>query len=165
MKKGFTLIELLVVIAIIGILSAIVLASLNKARQRSRVASLKAEVVQVKNQAEIFYAKHNSYIDPSGNTACDTMTTLRDKVAELVGNQSFPFGMCVITTSGNDYAIEVSTGNNTYWCNDSKGYIGESRPENPTPQGAFTNYHWSPLRICNGINACGGHSRTICSPL
>ncbi len=54
-KKGFTLIELLVVIAIIGILSGVVLASLNVARLKARNAQRISDVRQVQLALEFFF--------------------------------------------------------------------------------------------------------------
>jgi prepilin-type N-terminal cleavage/methylation domain-containing protein len=65
--RGFTLIELLVVIAIIGILSAVVLASLNTARAKGTDASIKAALNTVQTQAALDYdAFPNAYTDVSG---------------------------------------------------------------------------------------------------
>ncbi|MEK7567722.1 MAG: type II secretion system protein [Patescibacteria group bacterium] len=54
-QKGFTLIELLVVIAIIGILSSVVLASLNTARDKGANAAIKSNLANIRAQAEIHY--------------------------------------------------------------------------------------------------------------
>ena len=60
-KRGFTLIELLVVIAIIGILSSIVLASLNSARQKGRDARRISDIKQLQLALELFYDANNQY--------------------------------------------------------------------------------------------------------
>jgi prepilin-type N-terminal cleavage/methylation domain-containing protein len=54
-NKGFTLIELLVVIAIIGILSSVVLASLNTARNKGADAAIKSQLAGLRAQAEILW--------------------------------------------------------------------------------------------------------------
>lgn len=54
-QKGFTLIELLVVIAIIGILSTIVLVSLNTARQKARDVRRVSDMRQVALGLEMYY--------------------------------------------------------------------------------------------------------------
>ena len=80
-EKAFTLIELLVVIAIIGILSAVVVVSLNAAREKNKIASIKSTLKQLYNQAAInqvtngsFTGSNPSYSDltctgPGGNLA------------------------------------------------------------------------------------------------
>ncbi|HEY0979668.1 MAG TPA: type II secretion system protein, partial [Candidatus Paceibacterota bacterium] len=60
--RGFTLIELLVVIAIIGILSSVVLASLNTARNRGADAAIKSNLANARAEAELYYDSNgNSY--------------------------------------------------------------------------------------------------------
>lgn len=60
-NKGFTILELLVVIAIIGILSAIIMASLNTSRSKARDAKRVEEIRQLVNALELYYNTTASY--------------------------------------------------------------------------------------------------------
>jgi prepilin-type N-terminal cleavage/methylation domain-containing protein len=60
-NRGFTLIELLVVIAIIGILSSVVLASLNSARQKGRDARRISDLKQLQLALELNYDAAQTY--------------------------------------------------------------------------------------------------------
>lgn len=64
-KRGFTLIELLVVIAIIGILSSIVMASLNSARAKSRDAKRLSDIKSLQLALELYFDYNKAY--PTGN--------------------------------------------------------------------------------------------------
>jgi prepilin-type N-terminal cleavage/methylation domain-containing protein len=55
LSKGFTLIELLVVIAIIGLISSVVLASLNTARGKGSDAAIKSGLNYMRTQAALYY--------------------------------------------------------------------------------------------------------------
>ncbi len=69
LERGFTLIELLVVIAIIGILSSIVLASLNTARAKGADAATKSNLDSARAQAELYYDSNGqSYLNVCSST-------------------------------------------------------------------------------------------------
>jgi prepilin-type N-terminal cleavage/methylation domain-containing protein len=73
--RGFTLIELLVVIAIIGILSAVVLASLNTARSKGSDAAIKSNLTTIQTQAALDYDGNLSSYGMAASTTLSVATT------------------------------------------------------------------------------------------
>ncbi len=65
-SKGFTLIELLVVIGIIGILSGIILSSLQNSRKKAQDAAIKEEMHNLRTVIEL-YASNNNHKYATGN--------------------------------------------------------------------------------------------------
>lgn len=74
-RRGFTLIELLVVIAIIGILSSIVLASLNSARKKGRDARRISDLKQLQLALELAYDSASSYPPAAAGAVPDTLVS------------------------------------------------------------------------------------------
>ena len=67
--EGFTLIELLVVIAIIGLLSSIVFASLDGAREKARDARRISDLQEMEKAMALYFADNGDY---PGETHCDS---------------------------------------------------------------------------------------------
>lgn len=72
--KGFTLIELLVVIAIIGLLSAVVLASLSQARVKARDAKRMADIRNIYNALQIYQDRYGCIPLTAGGSTCGPAT-------------------------------------------------------------------------------------------
>jgi type IV pilus assembly protein PilA len=126
-NKGFTLIELLVVIAIIGILSAVVLASLNTARAKGKDASAKSSIESIRASADIYYNGPglNSY-GPAGSTgnACTDADVARLIGAVQLLTATAP--VCVVTSGNNGgYTVYDILNDGTYFCIDNTGFAGD----------------------------------------
>jgi prepilin-type N-terminal cleavage/methylation domain-containing protein len=67
-QKGFTLIELLVVIAIIGLLSSVVLASLNTARAKARDSFRISSLKELQTALALYANDHNGSYPQSVNS-------------------------------------------------------------------------------------------------
>ena len=58
-KRGFTLIELLVVISIIGLLSTVVLASVQKARNDAKWRTFERQLVEIRTAVQLYRTNNN----------------------------------------------------------------------------------------------------------
>ncbi|MEK7641893.1 MAG: type II secretion system protein [Patescibacteria group bacterium] len=140
--RGFTLIELLVVIAIIGILSSVVLVSLNSARAKGKDARIVSDVQQVRTALESGY-NGTGYSDIIGNAANGTniLATITGSSAsanaltQLVADAASQGGALTIRVNSGTanvvssvYAIygQLASDNTKYFCIDSTGKTNQA---------------------------------------
>lgn len=129
--RGFTLIELLVVVAIIGILTSVVLGSLNTARNKSQDAAVKSNLASARAQAELYHdANSSSYEGVCDNSAgIGGVKTIFTAVSTAVfavggvtvgnGPTNLSSGTCNDEEAG--WASEVALVTGGFYCVDNVG--------------------------------------------
>jgi type IV pilus assembly protein PilA len=164
-KKAFTLLELLVVIAIIGVLAAIVMASLNSARTKANESALIQQLKEMSKLMEIEKLDSGNYsklipwqwlglVSGSSVMSCDdaygssntsnhktNALSICKKIASIVNNNTAGYFGIVVWDStkqdGNHYSIQAFL-NGKYFC---IGSGGQSFPATNVPNsvGCFSN--------------------------
>ena len=133
-NKGFTLIELLVVVAIIGLLSSVVLSSLNSAREKAKVAKAQTEIRQLEAAINMLYNETGFYPGKQSLLPC-------------VQNPE-------IYLNTPEAGIQITDGTFPGW----KGPYMSQVPLDPWG----TNYYYDPDYVCGAATkGCNGSTATV----
>jgi prepilin-type N-terminal cleavage/methylation domain-containing protein len=153
MKKGFTLIELIVVIAIIGLLAAIVLASLTAASNTAHDNSVKAGLRELSTQIQSDATSGNFGagltlpwgVSSAGSPYCSPwLIPVNDiRIQQILTNiyqnsaTSNPGFHCSVDSTGTKWAVSVSVlrGTSGPWCIDNSGGFRNTSVNVVTPIG------------------------------
>lgn len=116
-KKGFTLIELLVVIAIIGVLSSVVLVSVNSARGKGSNAAIKTNLNGIRSQAEVYYDS-----SPTGYAGVCSDSQIQKSIVAI---ENITLASTTCNSDAVSWAfsspLKVSDNGNDFWCVDTSG--------------------------------------------
>lgn len=127
--RGFSLIELLVVIAIMGILSSVVLGSVNIARDKGRDAAIKENMMTLSAQATVYDDQQGTYGTSVGND-CAVGVFTDTTVARVLAATAVLNGGIAPTcfADGSSYVVAATrptsslfTPDHPYWCVDNTG--------------------------------------------
>lgn len=140
--RGFTLIELLVVIAIIGILSSVVLASLNTARNKGADAAIKSNLSAARAEAEIYYDSngnqyHTASTAAGGVGVCASTGTnvIGDSIAAAIsasGSGETVANSCYASQTAWAASVRMKSNTSEYYCVDSTGYAATTSAKTVT---------------------------------
>ena len=120
-NAGFTLVEVLTVIMIIAILASVILVSLDSARERTREATIKNQMSQLRSLAESEFTFQNGYAGLSALTASDSADKryhrVEEQITEMNGTLDIKF-----SDNNNHYCAYANLGkDDLYFCVDSLG--------------------------------------------
>jgi len=109
-SKGFTLIEMLIVITIIALLASLILVGMGGARAKTRDSRRIADLHNVMNALELYYAKYYGYPDSTNWDGLEStlvngvIGVTRVPKDPLSPNQTYEYG---VSADNQDYVLKA----------------------------------------------------------